>query len=346
MRKGISWRDLPFSYPLSVTSDGGPHRAGAHALCKLNHKKLSLFDYLWSTKMLISYSSTRYFGKMRNPTWQRDCAQTVRPWILQVISVKGRLCSFDGLLVWGLRFLPWAELLVWMPLCPKGPKATGSSIHLPGQCKPQCKMQCSHVPNLPSSVSKPQGSAVFKLGSTDGVLWGMYGNAGKRRGSCLPTLPATSMVSLSFRQPAFLWDLVMTMTDKLGNSWLAQWGRILRSPQELGTRWKVWETQVPWEHRLLFIKVNNHSIGDSGPAWAFGGSTAWRRKGWPCKQPMFESWESSLNEYVLVSMPGNDEILVQRGRGAVCFFPYRTRVGALGRWRMVLEVVIICLWLV
>lgn len=122
MQKGISWRDLLFSYPLSVTSNGESHRAGAHALCKLNHKKLSIFDYLWSTKMLISYSSARYFGKMRNPTWQRDCAQTVRPWILQVVSVKGRLCSFDRLLVWGLRFLPWAELLVWMPLCPERPQ--------------------------------------------------------------------------------------------------------------------------------------------------------------------------------------------------------------------------------
>lgn len=169
----------------------------------------------------------------------------------EAMSTLGRLCEGEALL---LLMGFWFEISgfyygpsLWFGhhSALKGPKATGSSIRLPRQRKLQCKMQCSHEPNLPSLVSKSQGSVVFKLGSTDGVLRGMFGNAGKRQGSCLPTPPTNSMVSLSFIQLAFLWDLVTTMADKLGNSWLAQWGRILRSPQELGTRWKVWETQVP-----------------------------------------------------------------------------------------------------
>lgn len=47
----------------------------------------------------------------------------------------------------------------------------------------------------------------------------------------------------------------------------------------------------PLRARAAFHQGNNHSTGDLGPA--FRGSTACRRNGWPCKQPMSAPWDSS-----------------------------------------------------
>lgn len=113
----------------------------------------------------------------------------------EAVSTLGRLCEGEALL---LLMGFWFEISgfyygpsLWFGhhSALKGPKATGSRYTCPDNAN--CNAKCHVHMNL-------QGSVVFKLGSTDGVLRGMFGNTGKRQGSCLPTPPTNSMVSLSF----------------------------------------------------------------------------------------------------------------------------------------------------